>query len=387
MPMDVTMPALGESVTEGTITRWLKSVGDQVDEGEALLEVSTDKVDTEIPSPATGTLTAIVVGQDETAAVGATLATLAPADTAAESTPDTPVAAAPVAAAPATVKSTATTSTTPEAPVAAYASPLVRKLAADSGVDLSTVTGTGVGGRIRQQDVVGASASSASKAETVPSPEPPASAPTTPPAPTPSPLRGRTQKLSRTRAVIARRMVESLQVSAQLTTVVEVDVTRIAQLRTMAKTNFAATHGVKLTFLPFFALAAVEALRVHPTLNAQLDLEAGTVTYHDAEHLAVAVDTDRGLIVPVIRDAGDLSLAGLARRIADVAQRTRAMKLAPDETSGGTFTITNTGSRGALIDTPILNQPQVAIWERGLSSERPPSSPIPASARSLFRAP
>jgi 2-oxoglutarate dehydrogenase E2 component (dihydrolipoamide succinyltransferase) len=255
---------------------------------------------------------------------------------------------------------------------AGYVTPLVRKLAADKGVDLSTITGTGVGGRIRKQDVIEAAdkaAAAAAAAKAAPAPAAPAAAaPAAKPAP--SPLRGRTEKLTRTRATIARRMVESLQVSAQLTTVVEVDVTRIARLRTEAKAAFLAKHGVKLSFMPFFALAAVEALREHPVVNSSIDQEAGTVTYHEGEHLAIAVDTPKGLIVPVIRDAGDLSLAGLAKRIADVAERTRANKISPDELSGGTFTLTNTGSRGALFDTPIINQPQVGILGTGAVVKR-----------------
>ena len=184
-------------------------------------------------------------------------------------------------------------------------------------------------------------------------------------------MRGTTQPLSRLRRVIAERMVESLQVSAQLTTVVEVDVTRIAALRDRVKGEFLAREGVKLTFLPFFAKAAVEALAAYPALNASLDLAAGTVTYHGEVNLGVAVDTDRGLLVPVVRDAGDLSVAGLARRITDLADRTRTNKVSPDELSGGTFTLTNTGSRGALFDTPIVNQPQVAILGTGSVVKRP----------------
>jgi 2-oxoglutarate dehydrogenase E2 component (dihydrolipoamide succinyltransferase) len=249
--------------------------------------------------------------------------------------------------------------------------PLVRKLAAEQGVDLASLTGTGIGGRIRKQDVL--EAASRAKAAAV---APPAPAPAPAPAaaavqPAPSPLRGRTEKLPRLRALIARRMVESLQISAQLTTVIEVDITRIAKLRDQAKADFAAQHGVKLSFLPFFALATVEALRIHPNVNASLDLDAGNVTYHDAEHLGIAVDTERGLVVPVIKDAGDLNLAGLAKRIADLADRTRTNKISPDELSGGTFTLTNTGSRGALFDTPIINQPQVGILGTGSVVKRP----------------
>jgi 2-oxoglutarate dehydrogenase E2 component (dihydrolipoamide succinyltransferase) len=244
-----------------------------------------------------------------------------------------------------------------------YVTPLVRKLAAENGVDLSTVTGSGVGGRIRKQDVLDAAARlKQAAAAPPPAPAAPAAAPAQAEA---SPLRGRTEKMSRLRALIARRMVESLQTSAQLTTVVEVDVTRIAKLREQAKGEFAARTGVKLSFLPFFALSTVEALRTHPTVNASIDMQAGTVTYHDAEHLGIAVDTERGLVVPVIHNAGDLNLAGLARRIADLAERTRNNKISPDDISGGTFTLTNTGSRGALFDTPIINQPQVGILGTG----------------------
>jgi 2-oxoglutarate dehydrogenase E2 component (dihydrolipoamide succinyltransferase) len=244
---------------------------------------------------------------------------------------------------------------------------LVRKLAAEKGVDLAALNGSGVGGRIRKQDVLDAAARAATPA---PASAPAQAAPAQPAKAEPSPLRGRTEKMSRLRAVIAKRMVESLQVSAQLTTVVEVDVTKIAKLRDRAKGEFLKTHGVKLSFLPFFALAAVEALRVHPTVNASINMDEGTVTYHDAEHLGMAVDTERGLVVPVIRDAGDLNLAGLAKRIADLAERTRTNKISPDELSGGTFTLTNTGSRGALFDTPIINQPQVGILGTGAVVKR-----------------
>jgi 2-oxoglutarate dehydrogenase E2 component (dihydrolipoamide succinyltransferase) len=244
----------------------------------------------------------------------------------------------------------------------------VRKLAAEKGVDLSKLNGSGVGGRIRKQDVLDAAASAATPAAATTAPT--EKADKTAAKAEPSPLRGRTEKMSRLRAVIAKRMVESLQVSAQLTTVVEVDVTKISRLRDQAKGEFLKTHGVKLSFLPFFALAAIEALRVHPTVNSSINMDEGTVTYHDAEHLGMAVDTERGLVVPVIRDAGDLNLAGLAKRIADLAERTRTNKISPDELSGGTFTLTNTGSRGALFDTPIINQPQVGILGTGAVVKR-----------------
>jgi 2-oxoglutarate dehydrogenase E2 component (dihydrolipoamide succinyltransferase) len=402
---EVKLPALGESVTEGTVTRWLKSVGDRVDADEPLLEISTDKVDTEIPSPAAGTLQEIRVAEDEVAEVGTVLAVIGTGEAAAPAAeqPAPPTEPAPAEAAPAEAPPPEPANAEPapaaeaapapapaappaQAPAAAtadagYVTPLVRKLAAEHDIDLSTVSGTGVGGRIRKQDVQAAVAAAAERAAAERAAAEPAAAPAQPAAPAetpapaaakpePSPLRGRTEKLPRMRALIARRMKESLEISAQLTTVVEVDVTRIARLRDQTKAGFLTTHGVKLSFLPFFALATVEALRVHPNLNASIDMDAGTVTYYDAEHLGIAVDTGRGLVVPVIRDAGDLNLAGLARRIADVADRTRANKISPDELSGGTFTLTNTGSRGALFDTPIINQPQVAILGTGTVVKR-----------------
>ena len=514
MSVSVSMPQLGESVTEGTVTRWLKKEGERVEADEPLLEVSTDKVDTEIPSPVSGVLRGITVAEDETVAVGAQLAiideegsgdaaapaadaTAAAADSTAPAAAETaaaPEAAAEGTPAPAGVAADGAQASpaaaagdgaqgydsspgqepyqatappaapsVPEAPAAAayqpppapplaapeppayqppapapraepapaggpppaeepladgagprltsggdgpYVTPLVRKLAAEHGIDLASVTGTGVGGRIRKQDVLDAaqvirdtggtaaavapggapppaappavSPPAAPPATAPPSPPaapspvaPPAAQPAAPPAVAPRPavvpssLRGRTEKLSRSRQVIAQRMVESLQTSAQLTTVVEADVTAIARLRDRAKAAFEAREGVKLSFLPFFALATVEALKVHPKLNAVIDMANGQVTYHDAEHLGIAVDTERGLIVPVIRNAGDLNIAGLARKIADLAERTRAGQVNPDEVSGGTFTLTNTGSRGALFDTPIINQPQVGILGTG----------------------
>ena len=389
----VVLPPLGESVTEGTVTRWLKQVGEAVAADEPLVEVSTDKVDTEIPAPAGGIVLAIRVPEDTTVAVGAELAVIgdagalpgdatpAPAPTPAPAAAAAAAPTPPPAPAPAPVAAAVPTPTPAPAPAVAatagaddeaYVTPLVRKLAADKGVDLAVVVGTGVGGRIRKQDVLAAAERAA--APTAPaSTAPAASAPAavaTPPAASAS-MRGTTQPLSRLRRVIAERMVESLQVSAQLTTVVEVDVTRIAALRDRAKADFEAREGVKLTFLPFFAKAAVEALAAYPSLNASIDQAAGTVTYHGEVNLGVAVDTDRGLLVPVVRDAGDLSVAGLARRITDLADRTRTNRVSPDELSGGTFTLTNTGSRGALFDTPIINQPQVAILGTGSVVKRP----------------
>ena len=344
----ITMPALGESVSEGTVTRWLKNVGDVVMVDEALLEVSTDKVDTEIPSPVAGVLLAIDVAIDTTVAVGARLALIGGVSA--------PVVSAPIVSAPITQ------------PIDAYVTPLVRKLANDLGVNLATVKGTGIGGRIRREDVEG-------QAKPVAQIEPvqlllrtPAST-STAPSQAISPLRGTTVTMSRLRKVIAARMLESLHVSAQLTTVVEVDVTKIARLRERAKENFEAREGVKLSFLPFFAVSICEALKQHPVLNSSV--EGDQITYHGAEHLGIAVDTERGLLVPVISNAGDLNMGGVARKIADLAARTRDNKVTPDELGGGTFTLTNTGSRGALFDTPIINQPQVAILGLGAVVKRP----------------
>lgn len=386
----VVMPALGESVSEGTVTRWLKSVGDQVNADEALLEVSTDKVDTEIPSPVSGVILSIDVPVDTTVPVGAKLATIGSAASVVASAPTTPpatpapaVVAAPAAApvqrpiptppqTPPPIVPKVVSATKPQILEDAYVTPIVRKLAAENGVDLSRVNGTGVGGRIRKEDVLAAVARPAPQVSTS-TPQvsaPSASAPSRTSMPlSPSPLRGTKVKMTRLRKVIAARMLESLQVSAQLTTVVEVDITKIARLRDKAKGSFESREGVKLSFLPFFAVAVCEALKVHPVLNSSV--EGDEITYHGAEHLGIAVDTERGLLVPVIKDAGDLNMGGIARRIAEVAERTRANQIAPDELGGGTFTITNTGSRGALFDTPIINQPQVAILGIGAVVKRP----------------
>ena len=369
------MPALGESVSEGTVTRWLKGVGDSVAVDEALLEVSTDKVDTEIPSPVAGTIISIDVPVDTTVPVGARLAVIGGAGATAAPAPvvAAPVAAPVVAAPVAPVATPAAPIAAPVAvsqPLDAYVTPIVRKLASELGVNLASVTGTGVGGRIRKEDVQ-AAAPKASSPIAAPVTSAPAAA-TTQRSAAPvaiSPLRGTTVTMSRLRKVIAARMVESLQVSAQLTTVIEVDVTKIARLRDRSKPTFEAREGVKLSFLPFFAVAVCEALKQHPVLNSSV--EGDQIIYHGAEHLGIAVDTERGLLVPVIHNAGDLNMGGIARKIADLAARTRDNKVTPDELGGGTFTLTNTGSRGALFDTPIINQPQVAILGLGAVVKRP----------------
>jgi 2-oxoglutarate dehydrogenase E2 component (dihydrolipoamide succinyltransferase) len=395
----VTMPALGESVTEGTVTRWLKQVGDSVEVDEPLLEVSTDKVDTEIPSPVAGTLLEISADEDATVEVGGQLAVIgsgasapasapAPAPTPAPA-PEAPKAAPAPAPAAAPAPAPAVPAPAPAAPAAPsapagddsngtpYVTPLVRKLASENGIDLGTLQGTGVGGRIRKQDVL-----AAVEAKNAPAPAPVAPAATVAPqrvaaaAPAPvaadtSGLRGTVQKLPRLRQIVAQRTRESLQMSAQLTQVFEVDVTKIARLRNRAKAAFEQREGAKLTFLPFFAKATVEALKQHPKLNASINEEAKEIAYHGAEHLGLAVDTERGLLNAVIHNAGDLNIAGLAHKIADLAARTRANKVTPDELSGGTFSLTNLGSNGALFDTPIIQQPQVGILGVGVVKKRP----------------
>ena len=402
----VTLPEMGESVTEGTVTRWLKAVGDDVALDEPIVEVSTDKVDTEIPSPVAGTLLEITVGEDQTIEVGAQLGVIGDAGAAAAPEPAPPAKAspAPTAAAPAAAPPAPTRSpdadapkqqpaaqAIPAAPVpeGTYVTPVIRKLAADSGVDLASVKGTGVGGRIRREDVVAAgdakAAAAAARAATAPAPAaPPAAAPATPAAAAPAAaagptkpdqaataLIGTTQKLPRIRQSIAKNMKFGLDTAAQLTTVTEVDVTRVAALRARAKTGFAAREGVNLSFLPFFVKAALEGLKAHPVVNSTLSDDIKEITYHGSVNLGIAVDTPRGLIVPVIKNADDLNLAGIARKVADLAKRTRDNKIGPDELSGGTFTITNTGSVGALFDTPIFVPPQSAILGTGAIVRRP----------------
>jgi len=400
---EVVLPALGESVTEGTVTRWLKKIGETVAVDEPLVEVSTDKVDTEIPSPVAGVLQQILVQEDETIEVGTVLAVVgesaaaeapatptAPPEAAAPQTqpeaPKAPVSEAPAPTPPAPVAAPAPVAppapvvapVAPPAPVAVpavapaaasesendpnYVTPIVRKLASDMGVDLARVTGTGIGGRIRKEDVIAAGSQTSTTA-------------TTPAAPTAtshteaSALRGTTEPMSRLRKVLAERAVASMQQSAQLTTVVEVDVTAVAQLRDRVKGDFLAKTGNKLSFMPFFTLAAAEALRAHPKINSTAEGE--TIVYHDGENISFAVDTERGLLTPVLRNTASMSIAELARQIADMAERTRNNQLKPDELSGGTFTVTNTGSRGALFDTPVVFLPQSAILGTGIVTKRP----------------
>ncbi|MEU0277212.1 2-oxoglutarate dehydrogenase, E2 component, dihydrolipoamide succinyltransferase [Streptomyces sp. NPDC006195] len=408
---DVTLPALGESVTEGTVTRWLKEVGEEVAEDEPLLEVSTDKVDTEIPAPVAGVLLEIVVGEDETAEVGAKLAVIgapgaapaaapapaapapapvqeapapapapaaapAPAPAAAPAPAPAPVQAAPAAPAPAApAPAPAAPAPVTPAPAAttgddgAYVTPLVRKLAAENSVDLGAVKGTGVGGRIRKQDVI-AAAEAAKAAAQAPAP---AAAPAASKAPTleASPLRGQTVKMTRMRKVIGDNMLKALQTQAQLTSVVEVDITKLMRLRAQAKESFAAREGVKLSPMPFFVKAAAQALKAHPVINARINEGEGTITYFDSENIGIAVDSEKGLMTPVIKGAGDLNIAGISKKTAELAAAVRASKITPDDLAGATFTISNTGSRGALFDTIIVPPNQVAILGIGATVRRP----------------
>ncbi|KJC65406.1 2-oxoglutarate dehydrogenase, E2 component, dihydrolipoamide succinyltransferase [Agreia bicolorata] len=428
MSESVNLPALGESVTEGTVTRWLKSVGDRVEVDEPLLEVSTDKVDTEIPSPVAGVIEEILVQEDETVEVGTALVRIGDGSSAASSeAPAAPAAAeeipaeapsteaeteaeapapapepeaapaapapaatpapapapaatpapapapaatpAPAAAVPAATPAAAATAPASDdasrAANAGYVTPLVRKLAGDNGIDLSTLTGSGVGGRIRKEDVLAAAEAAKAPAAQASTGAATAVATTLPV----SDLRGTTQPMSRLRKVVAQRAVESMQSTAQLTSVVEVDVTRVAALRDKVKATFQEKTGNKLSFLPFFALAATEALKAYPIINATVD--GDSIVYPDHENVSIAVDTERGLLTPVVKNAGELDLAGFAREIADLATRTRDNKLKPDELAGGTFTLTNTGSRGALFDTPVVFLPQVAILGTGIVSRKP----------------
>lgn len=392
MSDSVVLPALGESVTEGTVTRWLKKIGDTVAVDEPLVEVSTDKVDTEIPSPFAGVIEQILVQEDETVQVGAVLAIIGGGGASAPVATETPVVTAqpvavqveaaapyvapvpvaPVVAAP--VPPAVTTPVYAPAPAAtqpasttsdaSYVTPLVRKLANESGIDLSAVSGSGVGGRIRKEDVLAATTSSAPAQTYVASANLSAHSPAAA-----SSLRGTTEPMTRLRKVLAERAVASMVSTAQLTTVVEVDVTAIASLRQQVQSAFVAKTGGKLNFMPFFVLAAAEALRVHPKLNATIDGE--NIVYHPTENISFAVDTEKGLLTPVIRDASTLNLAQIAIQIADLAARTRNNQLKPDELGGGTFTLTNTGSRGALFDTPVVFLPQVAILGTGIVTKRP----------------
>ena len=413
---EVTLPALGESVTEGTISRWLKEVGDTVEADEAIVEISTDKVDTEIPSPVAGTLLEIKFNEDDVAEVGAVIAIIGDANAAPAQQEEAPAAPAQAekpseldetaasvpaegaasakeeensekaAPAPTADPSPATEGKrgddaaprrAAEAPDNGYVTPLVRKLAGQHGIDLNTVKGSGVGGRIRKQDVLAAAEAAKAPKQEAPKQDAPAPAAAAPAASAPKAApageskRGTTEKISKLRSIIAKRMVESLQTGAQLTATVEVDLTNISKIRAKAKDAFKAREGASLSYLPFITKAAIEALKQFPNANASLDLEAGTISYPDGQHIGIAVDTERGLLVPVIKDAGDLNVTGLAKKIADLAARTRVNKVTPDELSGATFTVTNYGSTGTLFDTPIINMPNAGILGTGAIVKRP----------------
>ncbi|MBJ7464383.1 MAG: 2-oxoglutarate dehydrogenase, E2 component, dihydrolipoamide succinyltransferase [Mycolicibacterium sp.] len=396
----ITMPELGESVTEGTVTRWLKKVGDEVAVDEALVEVSTDKVDTEIPSPVAGTLLSITAEEDDVVPVGGELAKIGSADAApaasepepepepkeepkpepkakpAEETkpePEPEPEPEPKSEPKPESKPAPAAESAPSGDGSPYVTPLVRKLASENGVDLNSVKGTGVGGRIRKQDVLAAAEDKKAPEPAAPAASAPAAAAPAKPAAAPAlaHLRGTTQKANRIRQITAKKTRESLQTTAQLTQTHEVDLTKIVALRAKAKASFAEREGVNLTFLPFFAVAVVDALKAHPNVNASYNEDSKEITYYDAEHLGFAVDTEQGLLSPVVHNAGDLSLGGLARAIADIAARARSGNLKPDELSGGTFTITNIGSQGALFDTPILVPPQAAMLGTGAIVKRP----------------
>ena len=401
----IVMPTLGESVTEGTVTRWLKKVGDSVEVDEPLVEVSTDKVDTEIPSPIAGVLLSITADEDDVVSIGGELAKIgaagsapapapapeapapaaeAPAPAAAPTPPPAPPAPAaptpppapaPAPAAPAPAAAAPAATSAPADDASPYVTPLVRKLAAENNVDLASVQGTGVGGRIRKQDVLAAAEAAKAPAAPAAASAPAAPAAKAPAAAAPAPalahLRGTTQKATRIRQITAKKTRESLQTTAQLTQTHEVDMTRIVSLRARAKNSFAEREGVNLTYLPFIARAVIDALKIHPNVNASYNEETKEITYYDAEHLGFAVDTEQGLLSPVVHNAGDLSLGGLARAIVDIADRARSGNLRPDELAGGTFTITNIGSQGALFDTPILVPPQAAMLGTGAIVKRP----------------
>ncbi|MET9017271.1 2-oxo acid dehydrogenase subunit E2 [Streptomyces olivaceoviridis] len=340
MTVTVTLPALGESVTEGTVTRWLKQIGEHVEADEPLLEVSTDKVDTEIPSPAAGVLLSIAVAEDETAEVGAELAVIGTADAVPAASPAPPAEAPQAAPAPSPTPAPAPVTPPPAAPVAPSPAPAPEPTSAPQVP--------------------------AQVAPVSPAPAGPA----TPAAQEPA-LRGRTVRMSRIRRAIGDNLKKALLEQAQLTSTVEADVTRLMRLRNRAKDGFLAREGVKLSPMPFFVKAAAQALKAHPVVNARINEAEGTITYFDTENVGIAVDTENGLMTPVIKAAGDLTVAGIARAVHDLADRARSGHLTPDDVSGATFTISNTGSRGALFDTVIVPPRQAAILGVGATVRRP----------------
>jgi len=378
---DVEMPELGESVTEGTITQWLKSVGDTVEVDEPLLEVSTDKVDTEIPSPVAGTLVEILADEDDTIEVGEVIARIGDENATASSSeakPEPQEEKKPEPKAEEKKESKQDSSLNTSAKVnngdnVPYVTPLVRKLAEKHGVDLNTVEGTGVGGRIRKQDVLAAAgegdAPAKSGAQSDNSPRARWSTKSVDPAK--QELIGTTQKVNRIREITAAKMVEALQISAQLTHVQEVDMTAIWDMRKKNKQAFIDKHGANLSFLPFIVKATAEALVSHPNVNASYNPETKEMTYHSDVNIAIAVDTPKGLLTPVIHKAQDMTLPQIAQQIAELADKARNNKLKPNDLTGATFTVTNIGSEGAMLDTPILVPPQAGILGTAAIEKRP----------------
>ena len=387
MPTDIIMPQMGESIVEGTITKWLKKPGDKVQRDEPLFEISTDKVDAEIPAPASGVLQEIKVTEGTTVGVNTVVGTIAVDGEAAAAKPAAaPAKAAPPAPAPKEEKKPAPAPVQAAAPPAPAAkeeedetrsSPLVRKIAREHGVSLSQVSGTGLGGRITKQDItqfienqasrVGSEASvrPAERSEAVPSPAPsPAPRPAAP-APYPSDL----VPMTNMRKLIAKHMIESRRTSAHVHCMYEVDFTRIVNLRAKLKAGFEQRHGVRLTFMPFFVRAAIIALQQWPIINA--NIEGDNIRYHRNINVGIAVALDWGLIVPVLKNAGDLNFLGLQRGITDLGERARTKKLKPEDVEGSTFTITNPGQFGAVFGLPIINQPNSAIMGVGGITKQP----------------
>jgi 2-oxoglutarate dehydrogenase E2 component (dihydrolipoamide succinyltransferase) len=364
---EVMMPQMGESITEGTITKWLKKVGDTVQRDEPIFEISTDKVDAEIPSPIAGTLTEIKVPEGSTVGINTVVAVIGGGTAAPAPKPSAPAAAptkAPAAApAPATPAAAASAGERPRS------SPLVRKIASENNVDLSTVPGTGASGRITKQDITSHISSGGGAAQPAAAAPAAPAKPAAPAPPTYAPMPGELVPMSKMRAIIAKRMVESKQTSAHVHTVFKVDMTRIVKLREKEKNKYEQRNGVKLTYMPFITRAAVHALRKHPIVNASTQGEA--ILYNKNINIGIAVALEWGLIVPVIKQAEDKSFLGIARSIVDLADRARSKKLAPDDVAGGTFTLTNSGIFGEQFGTPIIAQPQSAILGIGGLNKEP----------------
>jgi 2-oxoglutarate dehydrogenase E2 component (dihydrolipoamide succinyltransferase) len=381
MPTDIIMPQMGESIVEGTITKWLKKPGDKVQRDEPLFEISTDKVDAEIPAPASGVLQEIKVSEGTTVGVNTVVGTIA-----ADGEPASKSAGAPTKPAPAAESSTAAPaaaatpsrprSPEPAAPAKeedeeARSSPLVRKIAREHGISLSQIPGTGLGGRITKQDIMqfieGQGSTRPSLA--APAPAQPAAAASAPHPAAPAPYPGDLVPMSNMRKLIAKHMIESRRTSAHVHCMYEVDFTRIVNLRNKFKAGFEQRHGARLTFMPFFVRSAVMALQQWPIINATI--EGDNIRYHRYINVGIAVALEWGLIVPVLKNAGDLNFLGLQRGITDLGERARTKKLKPEDVEGSTFTVTNPGQFGAVFGLPIINQPNAAIMGVGGISKQP----------------